>query len=217
MGSGSSATNAATAANAQQQATINGTVAQINNAFNSPSRQSQYQSFGNTMDQYLTSQVNQQEASNARDLTFANARSGLTGGSEAVDSNTQLQKDYTQGLLQASQAAQTGQAQLEQADINSKNQLISEAEQGAYLGSIPNAVASSTGANLGAAQNYSNASSLGNLFAGTSQIYTNEQTAAANRLAQNSPFGSPYNSPSAYSGGGGGGGGSGGGYNGGPY
>ena len=205
MGTSNSASNAATAANSQQQQQINGTIAQINNAYNSPSRQAQYQTYGNQLDKYLTGQVNNQEATNARNLTFANARSGLTGGSEAVDSNTQLQKDYTQGLLQASQAAQTGQAQLEQSDIASKNQLTAEAEQGSYLGSIPQAVASAQSANLGAAQNYGNANALGNLFAGTGQIYNTEQTAAANRLAQTSPIGGVYNSPSAYSGGSGGG------------
>lgn len=203
MGMGSSsASNAATAAQQQQQSQINGTIAQINSAYNSPSRQSQYSTYGNQLDKYYTNNVNQQEATNARNLKFANARSGLTGGSEAVDSNAQLQKDYTQGLLQASQAAQTGQAQLEQADTSSKNALIAQAEQGAYLGSIPQAVASSTQANLGAAQNYSNANSLGSLFGGTAQIYQNEQTAAANRLAQNNPIGSLYGATSAYGGGG---------------
>ena len=208
MGMGSSSSsNSAAAANTAQQNQINGTIAQINSAYDSPSRQAQYSTYGNQLDQYYTNQVNQQDATNARNLKFANARSGLTGGSEAVDSNTQLQKDYTQGLLQASQAAQTGQAALEQADISSKNQLIAQAEQGSNLGSIPNAIASSTNANLGAAQNYSNANSLGNLFAGTGQIYQNEQTAAANRLAQNNPIGSIYGASSAYGGGTGGRGG----------
>ena len=202
MGMGSSSSsNSAAAANTAQQNQINGTIAQINSAYDSPSRQAQYSTYGNQLDKYYTNQVNQQDATNARNLKFANARSGLTGGSEAVDSNTQLQKDYTQGLLQASQAAQTGQAALEQADISSKNQLIAQAEQGSNLGSIPNAIASSTNANLGAAQNYSNSNSLGNLFAGTGQIYQNEQTAAANRLAQNNPIGSPYGATSAYGGG----------------
>jgi hypothetical protein len=200
MGMSSSASSAASASNTQQQNQINGTIAQINSAFNSPSRQSQYASYGNELDKYYTNNVNQQEATNARNLKFAMARSGLTGGSEAVDSNTQLQKDYTQGLLQASQAAQAGQASLEQSDISSKNSLIAQAEQGAYLGSIPSAVASATSANLGAAQNYSNANALGNLFAGTSQIYNNEQTAAANRMAQQSPIGSIYGASSSYGG-----------------
>jgi hypothetical protein len=196
MGTNNSASTAASAANQEQQNSINGTIQQINSAFSSPSRQAQYAQYGQNLGNYLTGQVKDQEGTNARNLKFAEARSGLTGGSASVDANTQLQKDYTNGLLQASRAAQTGQAQLEQADIGAKNQLIGEAEQGAYLGSIPSSVASATSANLGAAQNYANANSLGNLFAGTAGIYNNEQTAAANRKAQTSPIGSLYGSPS---------------------
>jgi hypothetical protein len=129
---------------------------------------------------------------NARNLQFANARSGLTGGSAAVDNNTQLQKDYTQGLLNASQQATAGTSALEQSDVNAKNQLIGLAQQGNFTGAIPTQIAQAQNASLGAAQNYGQAQSLGNVFAGTAGIYQNEQTAAANRKAQSSPFGSMY-------------------------
>ena len=192
MGTNNKAAEQAAAANAAQQAQINQTIAQINSAYSSPSRQAQYAQYGKQVRDFYTGQVTDQEQQNARNLKFAEARSGQTGGSAAVDANTQLQKDYTKGLLQASQAAQTGQAALEQADIGSKNALIAQAEQGAYLGSIPQAVAQASQANLGAAQNYSNASTLGNIFAGTAGIYQNEQQAYANRRAQQSPIGSLY-------------------------
>ena len=194
MGTGSSAANAANAANAQQQQQIQQSVQQINNAYSSPNRQAQYQQYQQNLGNYLTGQVNNQEGINARNLMFANARSGLTGGSEATDSNTQLQKDYTQGLLQASQQAQAGTSALEQADINSKNQMISLAQQGNFTGAIPTQVAQATSANLGAAQNAFNPTALGNLFQATGNIYTNEQTAAAQRTAQTSPIGSLYGS-----------------------
>lgn len=194
MGTGSSAANAAQAANAQQQQQIQASVDQINNAYSSPNRQAQYQTYGQNLGNYLTGQVNNQEAINARNLKFANARSGLTGGSAATDSNTQLQKDYTQGLLQASQQAQAGTSALEQADINSKNQMISLAQQGNFTGAIPTQVAQANSANLGAAQNAFNPQALGNLFKGTANIYSNEQTAAAQRAAQTSPIGSLYGS-----------------------
>lgn len=194
MGTGNSATRAAAAANAQSQQQIQSAITQINNAYSSPQRQQQYQTYKNNLNSYYTGQVNTQEAQNARNLKFAMARSGLTGGSAAVDSNTQLQKDYTQGLLQASQAAQSGEASLQQSDINAKNQLISLAQQGNYTGSIPTAVSEAQGASLNAAQSYANANALGNLFSGTSQIYNNEATAAANRKAQTSPIGSLYGS-----------------------
>ena len=192
MGTGSSAANAAQTSNAQQQQQIQQSVQQINNAYSSPQRQAQYQTYQQNLGGYLTGQVNNQEAINARNLKFANARSGLTGGSAATDSNTQLQKDYTQGLLQASQQAQAGTSALEQADINSKNQMISLAQQGNFTGAIPTQVAQANSANLGAAQNAFNPQALGNLFQNTANIYGNEQTAAAQRAAQTSPIGTQY-------------------------
>jgi hypothetical protein len=192
MGTGNSAANAANAANAQQQAAIQNSVNQINNAYSSAGRQAQYQQYGNNLNQYYTNQVNENEANQARNVKFAMARSGLTGGSAATDANTQLQKDYTQGLLQASQQAQAGQSSLQQSDINAKNQLISLAQQGGNIGTIPGQVSAAQSAALGSAQNYGNANALGNLFSGTAQIYQNEETAAANRKAQQAPFGSAY-------------------------
>ncbi len=192
LGGSNSATQAATAANAQTQQQIQQSVAAINAAYSSPARQQQYSQYGNALKDYYTGQVNNQEAINARNLKFAMARSGLTGGSAAVDSNTQLQKDYTTGLLQASNQAQGGQAALENADINSKNQLIGLAEQGDFTGQIGTQIAAAQGAALGAAGSYGQANQLGNLFAGTAGIYQNEQTAAANRLAQRTPIGSTY-------------------------
>lgn len=121
----------------------------------------------------------------------------MTGGSTAVDANTQLSKDYTQGLLQASQNAQAGVANLEQSDINAKNQLVSLAQQGNFTGAIPSQIAQSQDASLKAASNYGNANALNNLFSGTAGIYTAEQTAAANRRAQMSPIGSLYGTPGA--------------------
>jgi hypothetical protein len=192
--------NAAQTANAAQQQNIQNAVNQINNAYSSPERQSQYQSYQNNLQNYYNTQVNNQEAVNARNLKFAMARSGLTGGSAAVDSNTQLQKDYTNALLQASQSAQAGTSALEQSDINAKNAMIGLAQQGNYTGAVPSAIAQGQQASLANAQNYGNANALNNLFSGTSGIYNAEQTAAANRQAQQNPFGTVY-SASQFSGG----------------
>lgn len=195
MGTNNSAGDAAAASQAAQQKQIQQSVAAINKAYSSPQRQQQYDTYGTNLNKLYTDQVNTQEATNARNLKFADARSGLTGGSAAVDSNTQLSKDYTQGLLQASGSAQAGKASLQQADINSKNQLTSLAQQGNYTGTIPTEVAQAQSASLGAAQNYGSANALNNLFSGTAGIYQNEQVAAANRRAQQSPIGSIYGTP----------------------
>lgn len=192
MGTNNNAANAANAANAQQQQQIQQSVQQINSAYSNPNRQSQYDTYGKNLLNYYTGQVNEQQTTNARNLKFADARSGLTGGSAAADANTQLGKDYSKALLQASQQAQGGKAALQQSDIQSKNQLIGLAQQGNFTGTIPTQIAQAQSASLGAAGNYANANALGNLFAGTGAIWQNEQTAAANRKAQTSPIGSLY-------------------------
>lgn len=192
MGTGNQAANAAAAQQAAQQKQIQDSVNSINAAYSSPTRQNQYTTYNKNLNDYYTNQVNTQEATNARNLKFSNARSGLTGGSAATDSNTQLQKDYTTGLLSASQAAQGGTAALEQADTNSKNTMISLAQQGGYTGAIPQMTAQVQNANLQGAANYGNANGINNLFSGTAGIYNAEQTAAANRKAQASPIGSIY-------------------------
>ncbi len=199
MGTGSSAANAANAANAARQTQINQTVNSINQAYGSPARQQQYSQYGKALLGQYTNQLNQQQQINARDLKFAMARSGLTGGSAAADANTQLGMDYSQGLLNASQQAQGGVAALQNADINAKNQLTSLAEQGDYTGAIPTQIAQAQSTALGAAQNYSAANALGNAFNTTAGIYNNEQTAAANRRAQVTPFGGPYGGNTASS------------------
>ncbi len=192
MGTSNKAADQASAYNAQQQQQIQNSVNQINAAYSNPNRQNQYAAYGNNLQNYYTGQVNNQEAVNARNLKFANARSGLTGGSAAVDSNTQLQKDYTQGLLQASQAATSGVNALKQADINSQNQLLGLAQAGGGIGALPGQIAQAQSATLGAAQNYGNANALQNLFSGTASIYNQEQNAAALRKSQTSPWGSFY-------------------------
>lgn len=194
MGTNNQAANAANAANQARQASINSSVAQIQSAYGTPARQAQYDQYGNNLDAYYTNQVKEQEAQNARNLTFAMARSGLTGGSAAADANTQLGKDYAQGIIQASQNAQAGKAALQQSDINSENQLVSLAEQGNMTGSIPSEITASQQTNLNAAQNYGNANAINNLFGNTAKIYNTEQTAAATRAAQMNPIGSPYGS-----------------------
>lgn len=192
MGTNTSAADAAQAADAARQQQINQSIGKIQSAYSNPARQQQIEQYGQNLSKYYTGQVNDQEAVNARNLKFAMARSGLTGGSAAVDSNTQLQKDYTKGLLAAAQQAQGGKAALQQADINSENQLTSLATQGAYIGSGPAQAFQAQQAASGGAANYANANALGNLFGGTAQIYQNEQTAAANRRAQQTPIGSLY-------------------------
>jgi len=192
LGGGDKASKAAAQANADRQRQIDSAVGQITTAYNSPQRQQQIQQYGQNLRDYFTGQVNDQAKVNARNLKFATARSGLTGGSADVDANRQFQTDYSKGLLDASRQAQAGTAALQQADANAKNQLISLTQSGAYTGAIPTEIAQAQQAALGGASGYAAANALGDVFSGTSKIYQNEQVAAANRRAQQTPIGSLY-------------------------
>lgn len=198
LGGSNSATEAATAADNARNTQIQQTVGQIQSAYNNPNRQNQIQDYQNNLQKYYTTQVNNQEATNGRNLKFAEARSGLTGGSADSDANATLGKDYSNAILQATQQAQGGGAALKQSDENSENQLISEAQAGNMTGSVAGQVSQAQTVGTQAAQNYGNANSLGALFGNTQGIYNNEATAAANRSAQNNPFGGIYNSKSAF-------------------
>lgn len=195
MGSSNNAAKAAAAADAERNREIQASIAEITKAYSSPARQAQYDSYGRTLTDYYTGQVKEQGEANARNLKFSLARSGLTGGSAAVDADTQLQKDYTKGLLAASQQAQAGKASLVSADQSAKQQLISLAQQGAYTGTAGAQAAEAQRAAIEAARGNYNAGALGDLFKGTAEIYRNQQTAAANRRAAQQPIGSPYGSP----------------------
>jgi hypothetical protein len=197
MGTGTGAADAAQAADTARQQNIQAAIGQITQAYSSPQRQQQYTDFGKNLQNYYTGQVNEQEGTNARNLKFAMARNGLTGGSASVDANTQLQKDYTKGLLEASRQAQAGEANLQQSDVNAKNQMISLAQQGNYTGAIPQQVSEAQLASLGSAQSNLNPSALGNLFSNEAGLYSANQTAAANRRAQVTPIGSLYGGSSS--------------------
>lgn len=192
MGTSNSASKAAAAADADRQRQIQSSISQIQSAYSSPARQAQYENYGRTLNDYYTGQVKEQGETNARNLKFAMARSGLTGGSAAVDADTQFQKDYVKGLLTASQQAQAGKASLISADENAKQQLIALAQQGAYTGTAATQTAEAQRAALESARGNYNPAALGDLFKGTAEIYRNQQTAAANRRAAQQPVGSLY-------------------------
>ena len=117
MGTGNSAAKQAAAADAERNRQIQESIGQITSAYSSPARQAQYENYGRSLNDYYTGQVKDQEAINARNLRFSLARGGLTGGSAAVDADTQLQKDYVKGLLASSQQAQAGKSALISADF----------------------------------------------------------------------------------------------------
>lgn len=192
MGASTSAAKEAAANTAQQQANSAAATAQINSLFASPTRTAEYQNLGNATTQYYTNQLNQQQAVNNRDLTFALARNGQTGGSVATDEATQAGKDYTTGVLQASQRGQSAAASLQAADQNTQANLLQMAQGGLNATAGAQDAASAEQSNLANAKANANASDLGNVFGDFGSIYTNSTNAAAARQGQLYGYGTAY-------------------------
>lgn len=181
-GSGSAAAqNAANQQEAQRQAQVAATTQRINGIFSSPQRQQQYTDLGNALTNYYTQDANRQKQIADRNLTFSEARSGLTGGSAAADAGNLLSDEYTRGLLSAGQKAQGAVANLEGQDQQTRAQLTQLAQNGMDATTAASQAASAMGADIGNAQANAKAQGLGDIFGQTSQLYQQQQQAAAFR------------------------------------
>src|ERR1700743_1145776 len=104
FGGGGDPAAAANAQEASRQAQIAANVANINSAFSN--RSGEYANYQNALQGQYQTELNRQQAIAARNNKFALARSGLTGGSAAVDAGTLLSQDMQRGTLAAQQQVQ---------------------------------------------------------------------------------------------------------------
>ena len=180
MGSANSATQAATAQQAQQQSEINNNVNAINSAF--AGRQAQYNSYLGALNKSYQTQLNQQQANASRQLKFSLAGAGLTGSSVAADQGGQLREQMGQGTLAAEEQAQAKLAGLESSDTAEKQQLISLAQSGADVGNAAQQTSTALQANLQNAESALAPNALGNAFGGITNTINQLNTAQQTRL-----------------------------------
>jgi hypothetical protein len=129
-GGSSKAQKQAAADDAKKQADISSAISGINNIYDNPDRQKQYDQLSADTTKYYTDDVNKQETVAARKQKFALARSGLSGGSEQAYQGKMLGEDYSKALIDASRRGQSAGANLRSADEQSRNNLINMAEAG---------------------------------------------------------------------------------------
>lgn len=182
-GGGGNAAAAATQQEAARQAAISSNVNQIDNSF--ASRQPQYQQYLNATRNVYNTELGRQQQIAGRNLKFALARSGNTGGSVAADQGDELGREMAAGSIQAEQKAQSGLANLQSQDNSERLQLINLAQSGADVGNVATQSADAQRANLGAAMAGSTASGLGDVFGGVTQDVNNFNNAAAARRGVN--------------------------------
>src|ERR1700740_3316319 len=102
MGGSDKATQAAQQQETDRQNKINANIASINGAFSN--RAPEYANFKTALQQQYQTELNRQQAIAGRNNKFALARSGLTGGSAAVDAGRLLGQEEAQGTVTAQQA-----------------------------------------------------------------------------------------------------------------
>lgn len=157
----------------------------INAAF--ANRAPQYQQFLGATQNLYQQQLAQQNAVATRNLKFALARSGQTGGSLATDQGAELGREMAAGTLSAQQKAEGALSGLESQDNSQRLQLLGEANSGANLTTGAQQAGQAMMANLGAAQSAANANNLGDVFGGISnsinQINNAKQVQAGIRSA----------------------------------
>lgn len=188
MGGGSN--SAAREANAQEQARqaqIAATQSRINQVFDNPQRAADINNFVDATRQYYQQDLNKQKANADRNLTFALAKSGLTGGSAQVDQQHVLGDDYAKGALQVAQKADNAGASLQSSDEEARQRLISLATSGLDSTTAAQQSAEMLRNNLQTSQ--SGLGSLGDTFGSVNNFVQSAKAAQQRRQGYYSTFG----------------------------
>lgn len=167
----------------ERQARINQTTGQINQLFDAPERQQQIADFQSAMQDFYTQDLNRQKGTADRDLTFALARSGLTGGSRQVDANRTLGEDYQRGILDSERRAQSAAADLRGQDEQARLNLTSMAQSGLSATNAATQAAAAMRASLEGANASARVQGLGDMFGSVADIKSRSEEEAARRRA----------------------------------
>lgn len=176
-GGANKAAKAAQQQDAARQAGIQNAIGQINAIYNSPQRQQQYDDFQRAIQQRNLLQLNQQQTIANRNLNFAMARSGMTGGSADADSAATQERLYNEGLLKGQNAAMQAAASLRASDQQSKQNLIALAESGLDATNASNQALDSLRSNIQSSMAQSVAQDIGDAFAGLGSYFADSQRA----------------------------------------
>lgn len=182
------------ARNAEQdrQSQIANTTKAINSVYDAPARQAQYADFVNAVRENYTNDANRQKAIADRNLKFSMARSGLSGGSAAVDANRTLGEEYTKGILGAEDKAQGALGDLKAQDEAARAQLFQLGLAGADATTTASRAGQMASSGLASARADNTAKGLGDIFGSTAATYKAQQDAALKRQQLLAPQGSLY-------------------------
>lgn len=184
----------------ERMAAIAATQGRINAVFDDPRRAQEIQRAEGGLRDYLVRDLDEQKGINDRQLAFALARNGQTGGSVQVDRQAQFGRDYSRGLLEADRRARGFGAEIEAGDQEARSRLIQLAVTGLDTGTAAQQAAASMRTSLESGRSAAQAQGMSDVFGSFSKFYENSQRQAQNRRADRMAFN--YYNGGAQSGGG---------------
>ncbi len=176
----------------ERQQQVRDATAAIDRAFSG--RQAQLDDFVSALREEFRTDAFKQKDTADRQLKFALARGGLTGGSAAVDAGKTLGEEFQQGLLQGERQSQSALSDLLSADEQSRQQLIALAQGGADVSTSATNAARALQTNLAGAQARGFSQGLGDIFADTTDLFNRQIEAAERRrgLREADIFADPF-------------------------
>jgi hypothetical protein len=165
----------------ERQAKIQQSVGAINNVFSDPKREAQLADYLAAMRGEYHGELDKQKSEADRQSVFALARSGQTGSSLNRDTNTDLAKDYSRGVLNADRLALGSEADLRQSDAEAKNNLLAMAFSGLDATTAARQGTQALSNHLLAGRGKQTADQLGDVFGGFADLYKRSKEQAENR------------------------------------
>lgn len=184
-----------------RQTAIKGAQTGINNAYDNPQRKGEIADYVQSLRKFFGEDLSRQKADTDRNLKFALARGGLTGGSTNIDQQKRIGENYARGVLDVERKAQGGGASLEAADQDSRMRLISMATQGLDATTAASQSASAMRSSLNAGKATEMANGLGDVFANTKSYYQKAADDAVRRRADYDAYGNYKPSTNIFGGG----------------
>lgn len=192
MSSNNKAADEANRAEAERQAAISSTQAAVNNVFDGQQRAADIADLVNATRDFYTGDLNRQKAETDRQIKFALARGGLTGGSTQIDQNRKMADTYSRGLLDVERRAQGAGAGLESADQDARARLIQLATSGLDMTTGAQQAAAALRSNLEAAKGDQRMGAFGDAFSNFKAFLDQSRDAAERRRANRDTGFNPY-------------------------
>lgn len=143
----------------------------VNNIFDNANREALYQNQRDAVYSLNAQEVERQAREAERANRFALARNGLLGGSVDIDSNEELNRRANEGLSKAGGIADAAMSDLQTADENTRNNLVSMATAGTDATTASQLAASGLQQNMDAARSNASVATVGNLFNDIANAY----------------------------------------------